>query len=123
MPSVVVARVVYGNEVFQGVPRHVALEHRAVQNAIVDGFADQEVVRPLGESAVDRSSDVIIRHHEEALGSVRGLGKGDAMEILQVAVGAQFVHVPNSIIHKARFAHDINKKRVAFGTYKTRCVY
>ena len=81
MPSVVVARVVYGNEVFQGVLRHVALEHRAVQNAIVDGFADQEIVRPLGESAVDRSSEVIIRHHGGALGFVCGLSKGDATEI------------------------------------------
>ena len=74
------ARVVYGM-IFQGVLRYVALEHRAVQNAIVDGFADQGVVRPLGVSAVDRSSEVIIRHHEEALGFVRGLGKENATEI------------------------------------------
>ena len=61
--------------------RHVPLEHRAILDAVVDGFADQGVVRPLCVSVVDGSSEVIIQHHAEAIGLYRGLGKGDATEI------------------------------------------
>mgnify|MGYP003334073118 CR=1 FL=1 len=81
VPPVIVTRIVDGDEILQGVLRHVPSEHCAVPYSVLDGLANLWIVWPFCMPRVNRSCEVIVRHHEETVWSRGGLCEWDAPKI------------------------------------------